>query len=86
MRVYITKYALTKGIFETEATPGPYEDFITAEDGTIYHKEFYATTEREARLMANNMRSQKIESYDRRIERLKQLDFMKIKDYRYLKI
>lgn len=70
MKVYITKYALTKGITETEAKefndiPG----MVRAKDGTFFHgegKEWHRTRE-EAVKRAEEMKMQKIDSLKDRL-------------------
>ena len=80
MKVWISKYALTQGIFETEAEIcETFADMIkcVGEWGAFYHgegKEWHKTKE-EAIVKAEEMRLKKIESLKKQIDKLTKMKF-----------
>ena len=79
--VWITKYALTQGIFKLIARKTHSENMIEVETqrGSYYHgegKEWHLTKE-SAITYAENMRLKKIESLKKAIVKLEELDFNK---------
>ena len=79
MKVWIIKYALTKGIFEIEG-----EEFGNGDisQESVFGPKFYhgegkelCRTKEEAVQVAKRMRQKKIESLERQIERLKKMKF-----------
>ena len=86
MKAYITKYALSKGIFESDdAEPGPFEGCITI-GNTIYNRTDWAKTPTEAIKKAEQMRQQKIRSLERISDKIKQKRFNTFIDYNKLKV
>lgn len=80
MKVYITKYALTQGIFEAEAEECPgFKGMIeiSGEYPEYYHGEGkdWHRTKAGAVKRAEEMREKKILSLQKQIERLKNLKF-----------
>lgn len=79
MKVYVTKYALTKGIEEVEveethtptmvATKGPYSQCFHGE-GKDWHRQKWQAVAR-----ANQMRNKKIESLKKLIVKLEKMSF-----------
>lgn len=79
MNVWITKYALTKGIFQLEANPcigfSGMIEAAHAQYPTIYHEPDWRSTREEAVARAGEMRRKKIESLKKQISRLENLKF-----------
>ena len=83
MKVFITKYALTKGIFEKEAEvcTGISDDFIRVNDACGYHSgEYYNgddwhTTKEDAIQKAEDMQQKKIIALNKQIIKLSKLKF-----------
>ena len=82
--VWITKYALTKGIHQAEfkgffeESEGVFDETtveINDTFNTLYFKGDWHKTEAEAKKKANEMRLKKIKSLEKQIERLKKLEF-----------
>lgn len=77
MKVYITKYALTQGIFEVEGevhpTIGNGRMFCQANQGGIYHKPDWHTTREEAVARAEEMRVKKISSLYKSLAKMETL-------------
>lgn len=80
-KVYITKYALTRGILEIEAEImksywDKYPGYVKDEEGKIYYinKDAF-TDEDEAILKAEEMRKERIISLYKQIDRLDKLRF-----------
>lgn len=82
MKVWITKYALTKGIIEEEAeicldhNGVPYKTNMidTKNYGTFHYEEWHKTKE-QAIKMAEDMRKKKIESLKKQITKLEKMKF-----------
>ena len=78
MKVFITKYALTKGIIELDGEiKGDY--FSTKQRGfheLFFNKEFYLTRE-EAVNNSEERRIKKLQSLDNQIKKLSELNFNK---------
>lgn len=77
MKIYITKYALTKGIFEVDAN---IRDSGIAEDRTehyiaYYSKDSYCKDKQSAIKKADEMRKKKIVSLKKKIEKLEKMKF-----------
>lgn len=77
MKVWISRYALTKGIFEVEVKQSPfYSDLVSSQSGyPYYHKPDWHETKEEAIKRAEQMRVKKIASLRKQIEKLENLDF-----------
>ena len=79
MKFYITKYALTTGIYEIEATvcTDINPKMISRTDGfkECYHKPDWHETQAAARKRAETMRIRKIMNLDWQIKKLEQLNF-----------
>lgn len=78
MKVYITKYALTKGIEVCEAeTSDIYSDNIFTKEKyrRYFHKGDWWKNENEAIKKAEEMRVKKITSLEKQIQKLKNLKF-----------
>lgn len=79
IKVWITKYALTQGIIETEAKrcASVNEDMIETKNLGLFHgegREWHLTKE-EAIKRANEMRIKKIASIEKQLDKLKSLKF-----------
>lgn len=78
MKVYITKYALTQGIFEKEAEDRGDEVIKTVDEWpALFHgegKEWHRTKESAVK-RAEEMKIKKIQSLGKQIEKLKNLKF-----------
>jgi len=72
MKVYITKYALTKGVIEMEVNISHASTMVVANDRfrTTYHKPFWHENEQDAIIHANKMRENKINSLQKQIDKL----------------
>jgi hypothetical protein len=85
MKVFITKYALTKGILEKEVERTSISDRMVNEVGNgtrwrqSYHKPHWHETKEEAVKHAEEMRVNKIDSLKKQITKLEKKDFNKIK-------
>lgn len=78
MKVYITKYALTKGIYEAEAEESNnFPGMITTKDYSYFHGEGkdWTRTKETAIVRAEEMRLKRIESLKKQIEKLEKLKF-----------
>lgn len=78
MKVYITKYALTKGIIETEDAEICYnisENMIRSKKYGCFYGNDWQTTKEGAILRAEQMKEKKIQSFERQLEKLKGLKF-----------
>ncbi len=76
---YITRYALTQGIFKREVKE--YYDAsgsITVRDRAPYQKGDWHRTEKEAALKAEEMRLARIKSLEKQIQKLENLSFDKL--------
>lgn len=77
-KVFITKYALTKGIYEVEVNTTRNKDRVLVSDSYypqyFYGNEFHLTME-EAKKDAEKRRLEKIQSLEKQIEKLKNLKF-----------
>jgi len=76
MKVYITKYALTKGILikESEISSNT-DDMIRVNGLEFYHKPEWHLNEKDAIQQAEKMRSIKISSLEKQLEKIKKLNF-----------
>lgn len=77
MKVWITKYALTKGILIKEAEECDFNGMIKAKYGSYYHgegREWHRTKE-SAIKKAEEMRQKKIQSLKNQIEKLEKMEF-----------
>lgn len=80
MKVYITKYALTKGIIETEGTQSKTSpDLLVCKnlpnqwkEGLNWHRDLMNAVDR-----VMEMRTRKIKSLEKQIERLWNMDLIK---------
>lgn len=79
MKVYITKYCLTQGIFEDEVEI--WSDISISMCKSIYnkyvyfHKPYWHETKEEAIKYAEQMKNRKIKSLEKQIRKLKELKF-----------
>jgi len=80
INAYITKYALTTGIYKMQVTYYPYENMIVQRgsagvcDHYFHQNEWYRTWE-EAWARAEEMRKKKIDSLRKQIDRLEDMVF-----------
>ena len=74
MVVYITKYALTRGIIEKEVTMIR-PTMVRADNYNYYHKPYWHETKEEAIKHAEEMRVKAIASTKKRLEALEKLSF-----------
>ena len=78
IKVYITKYALTKGIIETEDVEICHnisENRIRSKKYGCFYGNDWQTTKEGAILRAEQMKEKKIQSFERQLEKLKGLKF-----------
>lgn len=78
MKVWITKYALTQGIYSVEASPSHTAKMVSTKQTSYsecFHKPYWHETEEAAKLHAAILRSKKLVSLERQIERIKALKF-----------
>lgn len=77
MKIWITKYALTRGIIEREVEDRG--DGIVKDDSSYitsyYHKKDYCLDYESAIAKAEEMRKKKIESLKKQIEKLEKMKF-----------
>ena len=76
MKVYITKYALTKGILEVEVNVSEAHPSMAVDSENsvaTYHKPDWFTTKEEAIARAEQMRMKKIFSLEKSLRKLKEL-------------
>lgn len=78
MKAYVTKYALTKGIFEVEADPSRSDaEYFKVEgyiDGFFLDKGIHLTR-LDAVCRAKEMRRKKITNLERQLKKLKEMRF-----------
>lgn len=76
MKVWITKYALTQGIFELDAeiVDKRYASADSADGYRIFTRE-YAVSKGEALMIAETMRTKRIANLEKQIKRLQKLVF-----------
>lgn len=74
-KVWITKYALTKGIFELEVDSCGGEVVNGADSLEPYYKDDWRKTKEEALLRANFMRANEINYLKNQIEKLEKMKF-----------
>jgi hypothetical protein len=74
---YVTKYALTQGIYQIEAQTTSSPKLVVNAKNKIeyYHKPFWHTTKAEAVAHAEQMRQRKIVSVEKQLAKLKALTF-----------
>lgn len=76
MKVYITKYALSRGIIETDAVEcESFPDMIETKDFGYFQGSDWHRTMEAAVAMAEEMRLKKIESLKKQIEKLEGMKF-----------
>ena len=77
MRVYITKYALTKGIEEVEATISMFTGVVVVESAyrNLFHKGEWFESKDDAIKKAEEMRLKKIQTLKRQIAKLNTMKF-----------
>lgn len=78
MKVWITKYALTKGIVETETETQNPVWTVFKNNTMLYTKNIgkdFHTSKEEAKLKAEEMRQKKIASLKKQIEKLEKMRF-----------
>lgn len=78
MKVWITKYALTTGLFEIDAeiVDGTYASQIRANRGSGHFTREWTRTREEALVVAENMRKKRIASLEKSIKKLQKLRFI----------
>ena len=71
MEYYITKYALTKGIYKVEGEE-KYKDYLTVKGymGLLKVDEYFET-KKEAITQANRLKEKKIKSLEKQLEKMK---------------
>lgn len=77
MKVYITKFALTKGIISKEVNQSHIETMVCDNDRymSCYHKPFWYIDKKEAIIHANKLRENKINSLQKQINKLIKTEF-----------
>lgn len=77
MNVWISKYALTKGIYEVEVNTTDSEYMIVDKNNPIsfYHKNEWHKTKEDAIKRAIELRDKKIKSLEKQIDKLKNMEF-----------
>lgn len=91
MKVYITKYCLTQGIFERKAEVCHSDEKMILCRGEYsvldeyYRKPDWHKTLKEAQKKAEHMRSKSIEALENKIAKLEKLNFKIIEEERILK-
>lgn len=79
MKVWITKYALTKGIYEAEvADAEPGETMVVQKTGygfNYFHRNDWHRTEEEAKKRADEMRVAKLASLRKQVNKLERMKF-----------
>ena len=80
MKVWITKYALTRGIYEIEAkvcksVNSQMIQEVGGQYSMYYHNDEWHETKKEAVAYAESMRDKKIASLKKKIKNLKELKF-----------
>ena len=82
MKVWISRYALSEGIFETQAELSrDFPDMISERPSYAhYHKPDWHETKEEAIKRAEQMRIKKIASLKKQIEKLEKMDFERSKN------
>lgn len=79
MKVYITKYCLTQGIFEDEVEICSDVSTSMCESitnrYTYFHKPYWQETKEEAIKHAEQMKERKIKALEKQIKKLKELKF-----------
>lgn len=82
MKVYVTKYALTRGIYQVEGPVSKYFQDLFIPNNMAYnaswrelHKDEWHTTKEAAVEKAKAMRDKKIVNLQKQIDRLKSLEF-----------
>jgi len=78
MKVWITKYAITRGIVEAESTPIEGDAVVAKipdQWENYFRKPYWHETKEAAIAQAETMRQKKIKSLEREIEKIKKLTF-----------
>lgn len=78
MKVWISKYALTKGIYEVEVITTEFETMVVDKSNPtfmFYHKGEWHKTKEDAIKRAEEMRNKKIKSLEKQINKLKNMRF-----------
>ena len=78
MKVFITRYALTKGIIETDDAEGCFDispEMISSKKYGCFHGDDWHKTKEEAIAFAEKMRVKKIESLKKQIAKMEKLKF-----------
>jgi len=73
VKVYITKRALTKGIFESEVSRTHHPNMVTQSQGVYYHKPDWHLTLDEAITRAKDMQQRKIASIRKQLAKVEAL-------------
>lgn len=86
MKAYITKYALSKGIFETDdAQPSDLIDGCITVGGAFYNQSEWTNNPSDARNRAEAMKIKKIQAMRRNLIKLETMDIT-IRNYKELKV
>ena len=79
MKIYVTKFALTKGILEKEAeicsTVNEKMIKVDSKYPEYLHKPFWHTSKEDAIVHAEILRENELKSLEKRIEKLKKIKF-----------
>lgn len=76
MKVYITKYALTKGILEEEGEHSSnFPSMVAVRKYSYYHKPDWHLTKEEAIHRAKEMKAKKLNSLKKQLNRIENLTF-----------
>jgi len=75
MKVYITKHALTQGVFEIEAYRSDVHPEMAVADNVFFHSRDWHITKESALLQAETMRRRKVESLRKQLAKLEALKF-----------
>ena len=75
MKVWITKYALTKGIMEREAVMSSVSTRTIHVGCDYYHQPFWHTSRSEALRHARELRTKKLASLHKTIKRIEAITF-----------
>lgn len=78
VHVWITKYALTQGIFEVDARRCDSADQMIEVPGSFsayYHKPYWHESREEAVSHAKQMRDKKVASIEKKLKKLREMEF-----------
>lgn len=78
LNVWVTKFALTQGIFKCKADVTIHDDIIKhkgADVPTYYHKPYWHLTEKEAQEHARRLKERKIKNLRKQIDKIEKMEF-----------